>query len=55
MLFQLEAFRTYGEWPDKQGVRISGGPHLGVHCKEIGTLESKLFSVVDDTEESCSS
>ena len=30
VLFQIEAFRTYGEWPDKQGVRISGGPHLGV-------------------------
>ena len=28
--FQLEAFRTQGECPDKQGVRISGGPHLGV-------------------------
>ena len=22
--FQLEAFRTKGEWPDKQGVRIMG-------------------------------
>ena len=48
MLFQLEAF---SEWPDKQGVHISGDPHL-VHALTVEGIYEEYVYIVYGTNAS---